>query len=335
MSCPDCQSIAPLEDRGTVRLRLITANGALSEHSYSSKEELLDLLSGLQSEDSLGEETELCILPESRYPGSAAQEVWLPLSIWQARVRHSDLISIIHERRFTSHMQKIVDLRNGGEVYGYEMLLRPKENSSPFHPYELFRAAQETGFHSFLDRAARISAIEAGARHLDKGLKRFVNFLPSSIYNPEYCLTHTFRAIHEHRQDPADFVFEVVETERIADISKLASIFNVYKRNGMKVALDDVGAGYSTREVLAALKPDYVKIDRDVVRFSDQDPERRRSLKAIVETSLSVGAVILAEGLERPEELEVCRAAGVHLAQGYLFGMPGPAADPVSIGEAE
>ena len=151
-----------------------------------------------------------------------------------------------------------------------------------------------------------------------------MNFLPSSIYKPEYCLTHTFEAIRACDQDPADFVFEVVETERIVDIPKLASIFAVYKENGMKVAMDDVGAGYSTLEVLTSLKPDYVKIDRDVVRDVDLRPEGLRDLESIIRAARSVGSTVLAEGLERPEELEACRAAGVDLAQGYLIGKPSP-----------
>ncbi|WP_438448489.1 EAL domain-containing protein [Gorillibacterium sp. sgz5001074] len=324
MSCPDCRSIAPLEDRGTIRYRLVQEPGLVSSYPYDSRETLLDLLSGLQDRHAEGEDAEISVIPEGPANTPLAGSSWLPLSVWQARVRHSDLIRIIRDRQFTSHMQPIVDLRRNGALYGYEMLLRSMPHAVPFQPYELFRAAQETGFHSFLDRAARISAIETGAKHLGRGLKRFVNFLPSSIYNPEYCLTHTFQAIREFDQDPADFVFEVVETERIVDIPKLASIFSVYKENGMKVALDDVGAGYSTLDVLVSLKPDYVKIDREVVRFCDQVPERRRDLEAIVGTARSVGATVLAEGIERPEELEVCRSAGVDLAQGYLLGKPSP-----------
>jgi EAL domain-containing protein (putative c-di-GMP-specific phosphodiesterase class I) len=136
-------------------------------------------------------------------------------------------------------MQPIIDLHTR-QTFAYEFVLRPARDHAPFSPYELFQAAQETGLHSFLDRQARISAIETSALHLPNGIKRFINFLPSSIYNPNYCLSHTFHAIERLRLDPSDFVFEVVETERIKDINHLQSIFQVYKKEGMKVALDDV-----------------------------------------------------------------------------------------------
>jgi EAL domain-containing protein (putative c-di-GMP-specific phosphodiesterase class I) len=327
MTCPDCRSIAPLEDRGTIRFRTTDTPGLVRELDYATREELLELLSGKTDGlplDAGPAAAEICIVPGSSADSNVFTEPsWLPVSVWQARLRHSGLIRIIHDRLFTSHMQPIMDLHSGS-VYGYEMLLRPLDQMVFFHPHELFQAAQETGFHSFLDRAARISAIEASAKYLPRGLKRFVNFLPSSIYNPEYCLTHTFDAIRHNSQDPADYVFEVVETERITDIPKLQSIFHAYKNNGMKVALDDVGSGYSTLEVLAALKPDYVKIDRGLISYSDLYPDRARDMRTIVDTARAFGAVVLAEGMERPEELEVCRGAGIDLAQGYLFGKPAP-----------
>lgn len=322
MTCNDCRSVPPLEDWGTVMVRCPGDPGRIQEFRYGSKDELMALLTDGIVQALSTDEVEIRLSP-SEEDRREADAGWQPLAVWQARVRHADLIDIMRRRRFTSHMQPIIELATGS-VYGYELLLRPLAGDPGFKPYELFQAAQETGLHSFLDRAARISAIETGARHLRQGLKRFINFLPSSIYNPAYCLTHTFQAIQSNRQSPADFVFEVVETERIVDIPKLASIFEAYKENGVKVALDDVGAGYSTLDVVASLKPDYVKIDRNWVSLSDRHPDSREGLFRIVEAARNVGATVLAEGVERPEELEVCREAGVDLVQGYLFGKPSP-----------
>jgi len=335
MTCENCRTVSPIEDEGTVMIRHPeSSTEAMASWAYSSLEELMKLLeesspvwSGISAESA-----ELAILPSPTVTGEGnlpnnIPVSWLALSAWQGRLRHIELIRIMERKQFRSFMQPIVRTRDES-IYGYEFLLRPAESGPPFSPYELFRAAQETGFHSFLDRAARISAIETSARCLPHGFKRFVNFLPSSIYNPAYCLSHTFAAIRKFQLDPSDFVFEVVETEQIADIPHLGSIFEAYKSNGVKVALDDVGAGFSTLEVLDALKPDYVKIDRELVSYCDQHTDRRQQLKAILDLSLSFGATVLAEGLERREELEVCRELGVDLVQGYLFGKP--AAEPIA-----
>lgn len=79
----------------------------------------------------------------------------------ESRFKHAELVSIILEHQFSSHMQPIVDASE--QIIGYEFLLRPAENGKSFSSYELFEVARETGLHSFLDRTARITAIETSA----------------------------------------------------------------------------------------------------------------------------------------------------------------------------
>lgn len=237
------------------------------------------------------------LVTESEPPQSAAEltdsVAFKPLF---ARLKHQNLVRLIMEEQFTSHMQPIFETSTG-KVFGYEFLPRASEASSPLKPFELFSIAQQTGLHSFLDRAARISAIQTSALHLPKGIKRFVNFLPSSIYNPNYCLTHTFAAIEQLALDPKDFVFEVVETEKIADVKHLKDIFAVYREHGVKVALDDVGSGFATLDVLSQLTPDYVKIDRGLTDHCDEDGRKQGIIQEIIRRADSFGAVVLAEGM--------------------------------------
>lgn len=342
MSCPNCSSIAPVQDEGWVLIR--ADHPALSERltelqekeqlawersqdrfslNYSSKEQLLQTLQVLKN--SLTEQEQISLLIDIREPGKPD---WVPtqaISFQQftARMEHHNLVHLILGGQFTSYMQPIVDV-SSRQVVAYEFLLRAAENGPSFRPYELFTVAQQTGLHSFLDRSARISAIQTSALHLPKGYKRFINFLPSSIYNPNYCLSHTFQAISQCDLDPQDFVFEVVETEKIEDIDHLQNIFEVYRQRGIKVALDDVGSGYSTVDVLSQLKPDYVKIDRGLIDRCDEDEAKQRKIAEILRAASSFGAVVLAEGMERKEEWAYCKTVGIDLAQGYLLGKPGP-----------
>lgn len=346
MSCNICDSVPPIQDRGIIWLiasnpfsslqlnTLFNQNHSVAETSdrsklplnYESREQLigyLDLLvEQLQPEVQREIHIEIVNESESVHPLSR-----FSLESFAARVKHHDLVRIISDNLFESHMQPIVDVKRM-QIVAYEFLLRPAKGQAPFQPYQLFEIAQQSGLHSFLDRSARISAIQASALYLKPGIKRFINFLPSSIYNPNYCLSHTFQAIDRFNQDPRDFVFEVVETEKISDIEHLKNIFKVYQEHGIQVALDDVGAGYSTLEVLAELKPDYVKIDRDLVRYCDQDDKKRRTITDIINCAHSFGAAVLAEGMERKEELAYCKSQQVELAQGYLFGKPSPSPLP-------
>ncbi len=277
---------------------------------------LLKLLGGLQQQLTVP----LALYITGTKGVISLNERWLSWEQLEIRFSHDNLINIISNHDFCSYLQPIVNVTE--EIVGFEFLLRPLQNGSYFQPHELFEIARQTGFHSFLDRAARVSAIESSAKLLPKGIKRFINFLPSSIYNPKYCLTHTFEAMERLNQDPEDYVFEVVETEKIADIAHLQTIFAEYRRQGMHVALDDVGTGYSTVELMCSLKPDYVKIDRALISFCDEDAVKQSAILNIMSRAAEFGAKVLAEGIERREEFLFCRDIGVDLAQGYLFGKP-------------
>ncbi|NMO96349.1 EAL domain-containing protein [Paenibacillus lemnae] len=333
MQCDNCTTLEPIEDQGYVYIRpgyaevhqLFLDHGlSVQETSegctvaYEVLEEMLTLIK-LLKDISPGIREELSFSVTGRET-SLSRRKWLPLKQLEEQLKHLDVVNIIMEQQFTSFMQPIVDSRQN--IVAYEFLLRPREDSAPFQPYQLFETARTTGLHSFLDRSARISAIETSALWLPRGIKRFVNFLPSSIYNPEYCLSHTFNTINRLSLDPSDFVFEVVETERVDNVNHLQSIFEVYRRNGIAVAMDDVGAGYSTLEQMVRLKPDYVKIDRSLIDRCDQNVEQQQQLAIIANTAREFGANVLAEGIERQEEFEFCRQIGIDLAQGYLFGKP-------------
>ncbi|PZD94244.1 EAL domain-containing protein [Paenibacillus sambharensis] len=316
--CESCSSAAPLYDQGTVEL-YTADHDQVRAYPYKSKEELFHLLKRLQAE----EEGRLVRVTGESDP-YRSRTAFLPVHYYMQRLDHSDMVSLISARQFTSHMQPIYEA-SGGSVYGYEFLLRPLPEGPEFKPYELFETARRTGLHSFLDRQARISAIEVGAALVPRGRKRFINFLPSSIYNPDYCLSHTFAAIKRLEQDPADFVFEVVETEKVEDVEHLKRVFRVYQDNGVQVALDDVGQGHSTLALLKELKPDFIKLDRSLVDGCHQSLEQQGKIGAIQSLAEAYGGMVLAEGIEKAEEWEFCKNAGIQLGQGYLFGRPSPA----------
>ncbi|KKO55233.1 EAL domain-containing protein [Paenibacillus sp. DMB20] len=333
MFCDNCGTIEPIGDQGTVHIRPAFAQLTLllqnSGHAvkktpegcsvaYSGREEMFSLVQLMKClSSSVRQQLFFCITGKGV---PLDRRKWIPLHLFEERSKHYDVFNIILGKHFTSFMQPIVN--RDETVIAYEFLLRPRQNGPSFQPHKLFEAARLIGLHSILDRAARISAIEASALWLPKGIKRFVNFLPSSIYNPEYCLTHTLDAIQRLSLDPADFVFEVVETEEVDDVKHLQAIFEVYRRNGISVAMDDVGAGYSTLEQMIRLKPDYVKIDRSLIDRCDENPEQQQFLLTIANTAREFGACVLAEGIERRQEFEFCCSIGVELAQGYLFGKP-------------
>lgn len=299
--CVACSTTIPFFERG-----LLVVNE--QPHPYESFDELTQKLSVVKEEV-------YCVDPETNRQTATVLAIDL-----LEQIAHRETIELIQHGQFESHLQPIVHL-DTGERFGYEALLRTQNNVSPG---ELFHAANRFGLHSKLDQRARAEAIKATYHAVAPHEKTFINFLPSTIYNPDYCLQHTFEIIDRYGLCADRFIFEVVETEKIQDVSHLQHVFATYKKRGMKVALDDVGAGFSTLEMLKRLEPDYVKIDRSYISFCDQDAEKRAFLNNARQLTRSMGITILAEGIERAEEVDVCRELGFDLAQGYFFGKPSP-----------
>jgi EAL domain-containing protein (putative c-di-GMP-specific phosphodiesterase class I) len=116
-------------------------------------------------------------------------------------------------------------------------------------------------------------------------------------------------------------VFEVVESHHIEDPSHLRGIVDHYRSQGCRIALDDVGAGYSSLSLVAALQPDVVKIDMALVQALP-DAAPTAVIRALTEMSHGFGATVLGEGIETERQADALRRLGVDLGQGWLFGRP-------------
>jgi EAL domain-containing protein (putative c-di-GMP-specific phosphodiesterase class I) len=216
------------------------------------------------------------------------------------------------------------------EPWGYECLMRGRTaDGELIGAGTLLEWARQEHLAFMLDRTAREAHLRAaGAAKLPAGVHILVNFLPTAIYRPDFCLATTVRAARESGLDPDRVVFEVVETERLADRAHLKQILAFYREKGFKVALDDVGSGWSGLALLGDLDPDLVKIDRELVARSVDSPLHREICAALVKLAQDAGELVLAEGVETEEEWRTLEALGVNLFQGYLFGRPLP--EPVT-----
>lgn len=312
MQCTDCGVPDIIEPVGTL---FIKREDKIVESKYHSILELEQLIQG----DVVGNDSASLQMKISTMRGYYQPEQLIKL------VSNHEWLELIASNSFTTHFQPIIDLQKNDEIFAYECLLRPHWKGQSVPPFKLFEFARETNLHNYLDQKARESSIVSGSKQkIPTHVKLFINFLPSSIYNPEYCLQHTFKIVKENNISPDQLVFEVVESEKIHDIDHLESIFKTYKKSGMQVALDDVGAGYATLEVLEKLQPNFVKIDRDYISHCDTTLEKQLFLKSVINVATKLNIKVLAEGIERLEELQFCRDIGIHYGQGYLIGKPSP-----------
>ena len=246
------------------------------------------------------------------------------LAQFAARTVHADLLPLFADEStaFRSVYQPIVSLRPGDDdvVVGYEALLRATGPNGPVFPDEMFAAAGEAGWLHVLDRIGRTSAIRGAAGWLGDKLL-FVNFVPTTIYRPEVCLATTTKAAEEAGLRLDQLVFEVTEGEHVSDIDHLSDVFAYYRRGGAMVAIDDLGAGYSSLNMLVRLQPDVVKLDKEIVQALP-GPLSRAVVAAVVSMTHSYGGRVVAECIETAEQAAAARELGVDLGQGWFFGRP-------------
>lgn len=236
------------------------------------------------------------------------------------RLRHPAVLAAMADQRaFFAEYQPIVDLATGVTV-AHEALLRARIDDRRVMPDVLFGVAEAAEQIHVLDRIGRETAIGGAAGWLGTD-SLFVNFVPTSIYRPELCLKTTEIAIDKAGIALDQLVFEVVESARVEKTEHLLTVLRYYRERGCRVALDDVGSGYATLNLVAEVVPDVVKIDGELVRALP-GPAATAIIGAIVTLSHELGATVIAEQVETADQASAAAALGADWAQGWHFGRP-------------
>jgi EAL domain-containing protein (putative c-di-GMP-specific phosphodiesterase class I) len=136
------------------------------------------------------------------------------------------------------------------------------------------------------------------------------------------------RARRMLRRAPLDrLVLELSEHEAVADYPALRRVLDPLRADGLRLAIDDVGAGFSSLRHIVVTAPDMIKLDRSLVAGVGEDDVLATLARSLVDVAAGLGAVVVAEGIEEPADAERLRDLGVGYGQGWLFGRPGPAGD--------
>lgn len=268
------------------------------------------------------DETRILLLWEGQNPELSSFLMADRLSTLLKRSRARWLVDVLATNALVTHFQPIVHSADPGQVFGYEALTRGiAADGNLIPPVALYEAAVTANLLYHLDRSARIGAIRAAAQY-GIASTTFINFTPSSIYTPEFCLRSTIGAINRTTLTPDRIVFEVVETEQIQDMDHLEGILGTYRDKGFGIALDDLGAGFASLKLLHSLRPDFVKLDISLVRGVDADGYPATIASKLLETAASLGVRSIAEGVETDAEWRWLTENGATFQQGFLFARP-------------
>ncbi|GIF78050.1 EAL domain-containing protein [Asanoa siamensis] len=215
--------------------------------------------------------------------------------------------------------QPVVALADGRPV-GFEALARGPKGR--FHEAPaLFAAAARAGRSAELDWLCATTVAQRYRQARLPGLAMFVNLNPDTLASdPPDELVEAYVELTQERQ----VVVEITEHAVMREPARLLEAVMDARRRTARIALDDIGSDPSSLAALPLINPDIIKLDRSIVQRRSNSWAVSQVVNAVLDEAQRRGAQILAEGIERPEHVEIARSMGATLGQGWLFGRPGP-----------
>lgn len=224
------------------------------------------------------------------------------------------LKKLVGESQFNTVFQPIVALQNMCPV-GFEALTR--FSVEPYRsPNEWFNDAKKVGLNDILESAV-----------VEKALQQ-LRLLPEKTYislnaTAAFLTNGTIKPLIESAS-PNRIVLEVSEQESIDNYDTLKNILNPLRQIGVRLAVDDAGAGFASFWHVLKLEPDFIKLDARLIGGIDTDGPKEKLVQSIMDYANYVGSIVVAEGVETEKELVTLKGLGVQQAQGFFLGMPEP-----------
>ncbi len=189
-------------------------------------------------------------------------------------------------------------------------------------PDVCFEEAHSIGEGTILE----VLALHRAAAHLER-VSGYVamNVSPATLFDPR--CADLLAALPASR-----ILLELSEHDQVSDYDQLAAALEPLRRNGMRLAIDDVGAGFSSLRHIVITAPEVIKLDRSIVAGAADDAVLRTLVRSLVAFGHGSGSAVVAEGIETEQDAAVLTELGVDYGQGWYFGRPGPpeALDPVT-----
>lgn len=230
------------------------------------------------------------------------------------------LHEIITHRRLNALFQPIINLGQA-DFLGFEGLIRGPADSPLHTPVKLFGAAEQHGLSLEVEMLSRQTVLETFAtRNLPGNL--FLNVSPEALTHPDFRNGQTLAFLRKLNIDPSRIVIELTENQPVFDFAAMRDALLHYRGMGFRVAIDDLGEGFSSLRLWLELRPEFVKIDMSFVQGCDLDPIKLQFLKSIQHIAASCGAQVIAEGIETEAELRAVKDVGIALGQGYFIARP-------------
>jgi diguanylate cyclase (GGDEF)-like protein len=232
----------------------------------------------------------------------------------------SFLREVLDQRNLTAVFQPIIGFTENN-IIGFEGLIRGPVDSPLHSPIQLFAAASAAGLMLEMETLSRQVVIESFAVQQLPG-KLFLNVSPKVLLHPSFKSGQTLAYLNKFGISPDRVVIEITENQPTIDFDAVYQALEHYRGMGFQIAIDDLGAGFSSLRLWSELRPDFVKIDMHFVQGSNSNQVKQQFLRSIQQIARSCGTDVIAEGIETEAELRVIRNIGIACGQGYLIARP-------------
>jgi diguanylate cyclase (GGDEF)-like protein len=249
----------------------------------------------------------------------------------------TDLRKALAEDQITLHYQPIFAVASG-EIQGFEALARwqhPERGN--VSPADFIAVAEDTGLIIELGQQILLKACRQCRewnRQFGANFTMNVNVSAHQFASPNI-LTEILSALYETGLEARFLKLEITESVLISGYSSVEEVLVKLQKLGIQICLDDFGIGYSSLSYLLNYPFDVVKIDQSFVRNVDEDPRRGNVVRTLVDLVASLKKHLVAEGVERSEEMACLKQLGCELAQGYLLSRPGSAETVTALIDAQ
>ena len=228
---------------------------------------------------------------------------------------------IIAQQNIKLLAQPIIDVATK-EIRAWEMLTRGPEGTALESPLQLFSVARQTNMLYDLEMIVLRKTFDqiTSTGCLDD---IFINFTPITLGNSRFVRDLKILMQSYDSIQPNQITLEITERDSIEGIDNFIYNIKVLRGMGMKIAVDDTGAGYASLNTISEIMPDVIKIDRSVIENIDKNSVKESMLKGLLLVAREAGSIVIAEGIENEHEASVLSRNKVELAQGYFYARPG------------
>lgn len=247
-------------------------------------------------------------------------------TLYQEFQKNLELQELMQPTKVHTFFQPILSLNNGSTV-GFEVLNRPESTC-------LFPTTEQ--FYDYVGKSNESFKVECFLRNLS--LERFahqvkesdghhkqlvfVNIQTQVLADPSYRSGITLELLARHHLSPKQIVLELTEKESVTNYEQFEKMIQHYREQGFRIAIDDAGTGYNSLKTLVYLKPEFIKIDKSLIRNIHKHSEKQHLVELLFEFASQENTEIIAEGIETIEELIFLKNLGIHMGQGYALGKP-------------